>query len=465
MGIACLVGALELEDDPALASGSSSTESLVTPVFSARRVPEFLARPVGDRRLDAAIAPLSQQSPPQHCIMVSQAGAEAYGDNVDLPLMPASNQKIVTAAVAVAVLGKDTKFTTRAVVEVEPLNGIVNGPLYLVGGGDPLLSTDGFNRSLKYKDQPRSALETLADEVVAAGVTRINGGVVADESRLDSVRTVPSWSDNYLTDGEVGPLSAMSVNDARVLPGSQLGTFGSISATSPAQNPPVQAAEVFTSLLTARGVQVAKPAGAGEAPATSIQIAGLDSLPVGDIVGQMLRFSDNTTAELLMKEIGRTASGEGSTQAGIDATYAQLKKWKLDTEGIKIVDGSGLSKENRLTCRLLIDILVRDGPFGPIAGGLAVPRQSGTLRDRYAGSPAVDNVRAKTGTLSGASSLSGWVSTDAGVIAAFAFLTNTDGEIGQVVLERQEALTELMLRYPELPDLTLLDPEDPEGSG
>jgi D-alanyl-D-alanine carboxypeptidase/D-alanyl-D-alanine-endopeptidase (penicillin-binding protein 4) len=459
-GAACLGFALSLDGTQAVAAPTPAAERVVTPILSVRRTPELLARPLADRRLKAAVTAISTQSPATHCIAVHPRGVAVVEDNSTAPLTPASNMKVVTGAVALEVLGADSRFTTRVIANSEPLNGVIDGPLYLVGGGDPLLETDNYDRGLKYPDQPHTRLEALADQVQAAGVTKVTGGILGDDDRLDQARSVATWPDRYMNDGEVGPLTALSVNDARVVPGgSQLAGIAGASSTTPSTDPPAHAAVVFAEVLRARGIVVDGETKAGPAPTSGQQIAAVDSLTVAEIVGQMLRFSDNNTAELLLKEVGLKAKKDPTTPGGAAVVLDTLAKWGFNTEGVVVADGSGLDQTNKVTCDLLVQILERGGPLGPLAAGLAVPQQNGTLRDRYEDSPAIDNVRAKTGTLSGVTSLSGWVASDIGSHIAFSYLMNmADRPVDQQDLERQELLTELLTLYPDLPPMDQLEP-------
>lgn len=459
VGAGCVGAALLRDGTQTVAASQAMPVGPKTPLLSARRVPEMLAQPTADRLLNLAVAPINAGAPEGHCLTASANGAPVVAVNAGTPLAPASNMKIVTAAVALDVLKPDTRFITRLAVEVEPLNGIVNGDVYLIGGGDPLVETANYDAALKYPNEPHTPLEELANALRDAGITHITGSVLADESRYDTVRTVPSWPDRYLSDGEVGPLSAMAVNDSRQLAGSQLSQIGSASEADPAAEPAVLAATTMTELLNGMGITVAKAPGAKQGPAEARELAATKSLSVTEIVGQMLRFSDNTTAELLLKEIGRTASNEGSTAAGVKVVVDRLKKWKLWTEGMNVVDGSGLDPTNRVTCKMLIGLLERDTALGKIAGGLAVPGENGTLRERFKNNPASDNVVAKTGTLAEVTALSGWVKSDPGALIAFSFLANRPG--GRIVaddLTRQEQFATVLASYPQLPPIDKLSP-------
>jgi D-alanyl-D-alanine carboxypeptidase/D-alanyl-D-alanine-endopeptidase (penicillin-binding protein 4) len=225
-----------------------------------------------------------------------------------------------------------------------------------------------------FAPQPHTALEGLADAVRAAGVTKVTGNVVGDDGRYDDLRTVESWDPDDLSNGEVGPLSALSVNDARDRTnGGDLDDIVSGAISDPAADPPAHAAEVLRELLIARGVVVEGAFASGEAPDQARQIAAVDSLPVKGLVAQMLQFSDNNTAELLLKEVGRERSGVGSTAAGIKVELELLKEWGISTEGVVIVDASGLSGADRVTCTLLRRVLDHGEADGLLAKVLAVP--------------------------------------------------------------------------------------------
>ncbi len=442
---------------------------LATPMLSARRVPDLVLRPIADLKVAEALVPLAQQSPPESCISIGQAGSPAFQLRADTPLLPASNLKVLVGSVALEVLGPDTTLTTRVVADADPVGGTVQGDLYFVGGGDPIIETGNYDAALRFAPQPHTALEGLADDIRAAGVTRITGNVVGDGGRYDDLTKVESWDPLDLANGEVGPLSALSVNDARDRTnGSDLAEIVDGAISEPAADPPAHAAEVLRELLIARGVAVEGAFASGDAPDEARQIAAVESLPVKGLVAQMLQFSDNNTAELLLKEVGRERGGVGSTEAGVEVELGLLKKWGISTEGVKIVDGSGLSSENRVTCTLLRRVLDHGEADGLLAASLAVPGENGTLLERWADSPARDAVRAKSGTLSMVTGLTGWVRTPAGFDLSFSYLINRPGaNIVADDLTRQEQLTEAVLTYPQLPDPKALAPSEPRpvGSG
>ncbi len=147
---------------------------------------------------------------------VAVDGVPVGAVRADTPLIPASNQKLLTGDVALEVLGADYRFTTEVRAAAAPVGGVVAGDLYLVGGGDPLLTSSTY----PVANDPNpvmtpTSLDALADALAAAGVTQIQGGVVGDGSRYDDEFFAPSWV-NDVRGIEAGPYDALVVNDARV---------------------------------------------------------------------------------------------------------------------------------------------------------------------------------------------------------------------------------------------------------
>ena len=190
----------------------------------------------------------------------------------------------------------------------------------------------------------------------------------------------------------------------------------------PFDNPPADAAALFTGLLVARGVDVAGSPVSGAAPRGAAEIAAIDSPPVGDLVHAMLRDSDNGTAELLLKELGVQRLGNGSTAAGIRVVRELLERDGIPFDGVTIADASGLSDAARLTCRAVTALLA--GRSADLAGRLAVAGHDGTLARRFLGTPVAGRLRAKTGSLDGYAALAGYADNTSGMTVAFAYLVN-----------------------------------------
>jgi D-alanyl-D-alanine carboxypeptidase/D-alanyl-D-alanine-endopeptidase (penicillin-binding protein 4) len=455
VGLLCVAAGWLLDADTVVAAPAAPDAVLSTPVASARRAPELLVRPVAARNLDAALDPILADAPADTCLEVRDQATPVAVHAESTPLAPASNMKIVTAAAAVDLLGADTQLTTRFATDGVPTDGsTVRGNLYMVGGGDPLLTTDGYEASMIHGVQPGTDLEVVADQIVDSGVRHITGSVVGDASRYDDVRTASSWPQRYLTQGQVAPLSALMVDD------------GWRSTGGPVDDPALHAATVLGDLLVERGVRIDGAPTTGTTPATASTLIEVPSLSVAELVDESLRFSDNTTSELLVKELGVQAGTGGSTEAGVAVMRDWVGSSGLPAEGVSFDDGSGLSPNDRLTCRFLTSVLADEGASGVVANGLAVPGEDGTLDDRFLAEPLRSRLRAKTGTLNAVTALSGWVRTDASADLAFALLINTGSRnVAESEFTLQRRLLEAMLSYPQAPDVASLAPAPPTAAG
>jgi D-alanyl-D-alanine carboxypeptidase/D-alanyl-D-alanine-endopeptidase (penicillin-binding protein 4) len=450
---------------------AASSVALRTGVLSPRRIPVLLGQALAELRLatglDGALAdPAIGGGRDQSCLIVRQGGATIYARRPALQLIPASNLKLLTATAVLDKLGASSKQTTEARADKAPAGGVIDGNLYLIGGGDPLLRTADYVTTLRFKELVYSHFDQLAQAVRRAGVTEIKGTVVGDESRYDLQRYVPSWKPSYASDGEVGPLSALEVNDG-------FAKFAPRLVASP--DPAVAAATEFVKLLTARGIKVDGAPGGGKAPAATVMVAALPSLTIADSVGEILRQSDNTGVELLTKELGLRFGGGPSTAAGVAAVRQDLLADGLPVDQLQAVDGSGLDRSNRASCQLVLNTLVRDGPLGPIANGLPVAGQNGTLSQRMVHTPAAGRLHAKTGALLGVGGLTGWVFPPvppltpnatpgpAPVPVAFSLLVN--GLPTQAVGEGlEDRIGVLLASYPQAPPTAQLGPLAPGGS-
>jgi len=349
---------------------------------------------------------------PSGCLSVSRRGAVLYDANGAAAVAPASAIKVITAAAALDVLGADARFVTRIRADAPVQDGRIAGDVWLVGGGDPVLGEAEWARATE-QTGVFTSLDALADEVVAAGVRDISGRVVGDESRYDQQRYLDSWPAHFIDDGEIGPMSALSVNDSF-----RTWTHPGI----PFRDPPAEAAARFRELLRERGVTVGGASTSGPAPSAGVDVASIESRPLRDLVGGMLRESDNGTAELLVKEIGYRRSGVGSTAAGAAAVQAALAERGLPVTGSTIADGSGLSALDRVSCALLASA-VSSGPDA-LRVALPVAARDGTLRNRFVGTPVAGRLRAKTGSLDGVAALAGVAENVAGERIDFSYIVN-----------------------------------------
>lgn len=456
LAVAGTVLALQVpaSDRPARGGPEPDLAAPQAAVLSVRRVPGLLATAVADSRLHGQLAHLLAdpglgRAATESCLVVEQGERRIMSLRPSASLIPASNLKVLTGAAALAELKSGTRLVTEVRADGPVRDGILDGRLWLVGGGDPLLATADYVATLPNQPQPFTALEALADKVVAAGIREVRGAVAGDEQRYDTVRYVPSWRSSYIANHEIGPMSALTVNDG-------FSSFGArmVSAADPATH----AAAVLTRLLQARGVVVAAGPTQGRVPSDATKVASLESLTVGEIVTQMLIESDNLTAELLVKELGYRVKREGATEAGLQAVRDVLARRHAGAGGLVAVDGSGLDRSDRANCELLHDAIDLAGPSSPLAQGFPVAGRTGTLAKRFKGNPAEGRLRAKTGSLDFVAALTGFVDGTAGGPLEFAFVANglpDRAERGRLL---QEQIGAVLARYPEGPTAAELGP-------
>jgi D-alanyl-D-alanine carboxypeptidase/D-alanyl-D-alanine-endopeptidase (penicillin-binding protein 4) len=435
--------------------------AVTTPVLSARRVPELVAEPVARRRLDADLDAWLAASPADTCLVVEDAGQHVYEHNPTAPLTGASTQKLLTATALLLALGPDARLETTAVAASAPANGVVAGDLFVVGGGDSLLATPAWRDHFTRDGRAINDVDGLAQAIVDAGVTRIDGGIVGDGTRYDDVRYHPAWPRRFFDQDVVGPIDALMTNDGfAAWPPTGEGD----AATVPAADPAADAARVLTEELRARGVDVVGEPGAGQAPEGAAAVAALPSPTVRELVAEMLTQSDAEISEVAFKEVGHAAGDGGSWEGGAAATARLLSEAGVDMTGVQVVDGSGLSIENRLTCTTIIDVLTREETGPVLREGLAIAGETGTLAEPWDGTNAEGRLRAKTGTLRNVTALAGEVTGDAGGTVTFAYVANvpdpnevTSAGVGMT------GLADILMAYPRGVDVAQLVPVAADG--
>ena len=312
-----------------------------------------------------------------------ETGRVVYEANVGRALAPASAEKLAVSFAALRLLGPGYRFRTEVAGDGELDGRVWRGDLYLVGHGDP---------TLRLAD-----LDALARDVKAWGIRRVTGRIVGDERHFDTTRGAPGWRPWFLG-VESPPISALSVDDVETR-----GANGSAAA----------AAAAFAAALDRRGIAVRGRTVAGRAPGESLPLAQDLSEPLSEIVRHINRESDNFMSEMLLKELGASVAREGSTAAGGAVVRAALAEAGVPVAGVRIVDGSGLSRLDRLTSQALVAILLAGEEDPEISDAfidsLAVAGVSGTLKKRLDRRVTRGKIIAKTGTTSQASALAGFV--------------------------------------------------------
>jgi D-alanyl-D-alanine carboxypeptidase/D-alanyl-D-alanine-endopeptidase (penicillin-binding protein 4) len=315
------------------------------------------------------------------------SGSVLYTQNPALPLAPASNEKLPLTYALLTTLGPTYRIETDVLGEGEQDGTTFTGMLVLKGGGDPTLSSAG--------------LRSLAAQVRAFGIRHVTEGIVGDESYFDGRRMVAGWKPSFFIQ-ESPPLSALVVNRARV---------GRFITRSPA----LAAATAFRDALRAAGVTVDGAVKLGRVDEYSIPIAQIESPTLASMIRFMDRESDNFTAEVLLKQLGAVELDHGTSAAGASVVMQRLAEAGVPMAGVRIVDGSGLSRLDRLTANAVAGILKvawSDPTVKPaFVAALPVAGVNGTLEDRLRMPPTRGRVLAKTGTTSDASALSGYVTT------------------------------------------------------
>jgi D-alanyl-D-alanine carboxypeptidase/D-alanyl-D-alanine-endopeptidase (penicillin-binding protein 4) len=314
------------------------------------------------------------------------SGRTIFARNPDLPLEPASNEKLGLTYAALVELGPTYRYPTEVLGEGHRTGDTWYGQLVLKGFGDPTLSSAG--------------LERLTKILWREGIRRVTGGIVGDESAFDSVRVAPGWLPSF-ADIESPPLSALIVDRA-------------VRNNRVVADPALAAAATFDQLLRKRGI-AARSAFARPARPGARTLATIFSDPLSQIIEFMDHWSDNFTAEMLLKTIGLRVMGQGTTAAGAEVTRRDLAEAGVPVAGVHIADGSGLSRDDRVTARELTTLLVRiwDNPVmrRVVWASLPIAGKAGTLEHRLLTDPKHALVRAKTGTTDIASALSGYVGT------------------------------------------------------
>jgi serine-type D-Ala-D-Ala carboxypeptidase/endopeptidase (penicillin-binding protein 4) len=395
-------------------------------------------------------------------------GDTLYSEQPDLLLKPASTMKLMTTAVALEKLGPEHTFETAVLRDHPVTAGVLDGNLYLRGGGDPTLSLRFW--------QGESPMDALARQVAGAGIRKVRGDIVADESAFDSERIPSGWKTSYLMSSYAAPVSALSLNEnlvwivARPVNGKAVveldpastalpvtnsvriaaGSGGRISAhragtgvavsgwigssSAPrryslvVQEPPAFAAGALQASLVKAGVEVDGQLRAGVTPTAASPVAEVRSLPLANIVSYMNRESINHFAELLFRDAAHQSGRAGSAAAGLETLRDFLAtKAGANKEDVRVADGSGLSEADSITARTMVQLLsyAHRAPWGSVFhASMPVAGESELLQRRMRSTPAQGNLHAKTGTTNTVVSLAGYVTALNGEVIAFTFIYN-----------------------------------------
>ncbi|MGI8461984.1 MAG: D-alanyl-D-alanine carboxypeptidase/D-alanyl-D-alanine endopeptidase [Solirubrobacterales bacterium] len=337
----------------------------------------------------------------------AESGEEVFERRGNDKRILASNTKLFTTATALELIGAREKLTTTVVTGGEIANGTLSGNLFLVGDGDPALAGRSFARRHGFTGTP---IGRLAKQIKEAGIKRVRGDLLADDSIFDGVRGVPDSSGN--TSPYIGPLSGLSYNENR-----RGGGFVS--------NPETATAEELKKGLENRGVEVGRvaerraPEDLLDAPA----LAETSSAPLDELVEDTNRPSNNFFAETLLKRLDTVDGDQGTTKGGTEDVEAFAHELGSD---VNAVDGSGLTRSNTASPQDVGELLLamREHPAErSFKRSLPKAGSQGTLAGRMRGTAAEGRCRAKTGTISGVSALSGYCRAK-GTTMVFSILMN-----------------------------------------
>ncbi len=431
-------------------------------------------------------------------IVSVDSGDVVYEYNPDLLLNPASNTKLVTSATALMRLKPEYQFTTSVYIDGTVKNGVLSGDMYLRGGGDPSLSYEGLLK--------------LANDVRSAGITEITGNVVGDDTFFDAEREFVGWRDfDRAYSGRISALS-LNYNAVRLIvkPSSQSGRTpqivlepptsyvkvqnkavtssksgiyasfapaaatadelsvpeetlvikGKISTTSRygvsayvyVNNPSLYTTTSFQDALEQMGVQVGGQPILGEVPAKSKRIASYASESLARVICDSNKVSNNFVAEQLLKTLGAEVLGKpGTTAKGLQVVSGFLEEMGIPADAYALENGSGLSRNNRLSPQLLVILLTfmyqHFEVRSEFMASLAVAGVDGTLRKRLQDTLAERRLRAKTGALTAVSCLSGYAASQDNEVFAFSIMMNGYRSGGYAVQEIQNTIGLLLTEF------------------
>ncbi len=419
----------------------------------------------------------------------ADTGETIFTYNEHFPLKPASNQKILTSAAALFYLGADYRYQTDIQATGTVADGVLNGDLVVVGAGDPSIS----GRYQPDRTDATAIFRQWAEALKARGIQKIAGQIVGNDNAFDDVTAPEGWPANQMAEWYCAEVSALVFNDGCVdvhwLGGDVAGATptyslnpktdyiqivnqlkssltsnyrryvrdgrpntiicnGSVRARREAEDSiAVHGAtryfvHVLRSVLTSEGIEVVGPSadidtlkGGEQLKSAARTLFTHESPPLATLLETMNGNSHNLFAETVFKTVARNEGGKGTFENGRAAVMRFLDKHLIDTEGLSIIDGSGLSYDNRLTARAIVSVLrIADNaswrddyrntfPVGGRTGSLKSRFQATSETRRLAG-----RIRAKTGYIRGARSLSGWVTRPDGSEYRFSILLNTNGK-------------------------------------
>lgn len=355
----------------------------------------------------------------------AMTGRELWSLGADVPMQPASTNKVLTAAAALLALDRDARLTTTVVA---PNQTASPGLVVLKGGGDPTLSAAAADDDTWYRDAAR--ISDLADQVRRSGVTP--KVVQVDVSAFSGPTMATGWDPLDIDGGDIAPMEAVMLDGGRTQP---------VSVDSARSRTP--ALDAGRALAAALGVDPAAVT-VRPTPATGEQIATVQSPPLIERLRQMMSESDNVMAESIGREVAAAAGKPQSFDGGVQGVLGELSQAGIDTGGATLEDSSGLSVDDRLTAETLDEVVnaaagTSTPKLRPLVDLLPIAGGSGTLSNRFLdtdqGRAAAGLLRAKTGSLTGTNALAGFVTDAGGRVLTFSLISNNAGPTGRTAID------------------------------
>lgn len=352
-----------------------------------------------------------------------ERGDTIYARNPALLMVPASNMKIITSSVALTQLGPDFQFTTTFAAHGTISNGVLNGDLVVTGRGDPTLSD-------RMRGSARAAMDTLADSLVAHGIRAITGHIYSGLDNFPGPHVGQGWDWDDLSTSDGAGVDELLFNEGM----SRIVTRGangdSVVKSEPATDPTHDYLKELELSLQTRRVRTGLGVGESVAPRDGVPLDTIfvvRSAPLRAILPYFLKPSQNQMGEVLMRTVGLERTGVGTADSGIAVTARQLAAWGIPRDGYELHDGSGMARADLISPETIVRILdrMRTSPdFTVFDNALPIAGIDGSISTRMRGTPAANNVHAKTGSLHWVRTLSGYVNDADGERLIFSILAN-----------------------------------------
>lgn len=369
-----------------------------------------------------------------------------YSRNPHTALMPGSNMKIVTGAVALMRLGSHYRYRTSFVLR-GPLRGdTLDGDLLVFGRGDPSVSQ-------RMRGNPLEFLASIADSLRARGIAHITGRLVHAGDAFPGSIYGSGWEYDDLTQTYGAGVDELLFNEGLAFD-SLHSAGGDTTSSPPATDPAAAYLEALRTALGSRGLQVT---GGIERDSAAVIAPGDNrfdvlSPPLADILAMMAKPSQNQIAEVVFRTIALETSGFGHPDTAATIVSAHLRAWDADTLEFQISDGSGLSRHNILSPATVVRVLLAmrwHSEFPTFVNALPAVGGEGTVRNWLRGTRAAEVVRGKTGTLDMVRAFSGYATSADGIPLVFSLISNHhitgSGPVTSAIQGMLRALTELPL--------------------